>query len=97
MEKAYFMEKTDALYDLLQQLPDSVDIAAISLSEIDPYHIHIHLKREIQDTPLPLRANLKALKDVQALSVSDAERDFQLTQFVDFDDDDGNDRDDSND
>ena len=87
MEKTYFMEKTDALYDLLQQLPDSIDIAAISLSETAPYHIHIRLKRGIQDTLLPLRANLKILEDAQALSVSDAERDFQLTQFVDFDDD----------
>lgn len=87
MEKAYFMEKTDALYNLLQQLPDNIDIATISLSEIAPYHMNIHLKRGIQDTLLPLRANLKILEDAQALSVSDAERDFQLTQFVDFDDD----------
>lgn len=87
MQKSYFMEKLDAIYGVLQDLPEEIQLISVAINEIGAYHTVFHLSSGIETAAAALHLSCVAEEDAETnqLIAGDAERDFCLIQMVDAD------------
>lgn len=87
MQKSYFMSRHDAIYGILQELPEEIQLISVAISEIGAYHTVFHLNSGIETVAAALHLSCVAEKDAgtHQLIAGDAERDFCLVQVVDRD------------